>query len=366
MLTTKTLAQVKTDLGLTDYELTTNKSQSLTKDATSAAKYPSVKAVKDYVDGKVTIGSADKLTTPREINGVEFDGTKDISIPLKLTGIDEGNYTNANIHVDANGVITLIENGTGGATLTPATDQKLGGVIIGGGLSVDGTGKLSSVTDLVYTADPTKGVVGSTTGTQLPATIPAGSTSNASLMLPADKNKLDKIPEPTTTADLVLTSKADGTMAWKAPTAAPGGGGGALQVYYPAGATDKVKFFARATGPGVTAVVSGSTITVTIPVDVHLDYLKISVSDLSGLSNATELDLEVIDLGKKWNKSIDDFILPIVNTVTIMSATQEIIHSPATAQLPVQVNGHEDGKIKLKISTNAIKIGVSFYVTLRF
>ena len=46
-------------------------------------------------------------------------------------------------------------------------------------------------TNLAYTASPTNGIVTSGTGTD--ATIPAGSTTNASLMLPADKTKLDGV-----------------------------------------------------------------------------------------------------------------------------------------------------------------------------
>lgn len=45
--------------------------------------------------------------------------------------------------------------------------------------------------NLGYTAEPTKGTVTNSAGTS--ATIPAGSTSNASLMLPGDKTKLDGI-----------------------------------------------------------------------------------------------------------------------------------------------------------------------------
>jgi hypothetical protein len=44
---------------------------------------------------------------------------------------------------------------------------------------------------LAYTASPTNGIVTSDTGTD--ATLPAGSTTNASLILPADKTKLDGI-----------------------------------------------------------------------------------------------------------------------------------------------------------------------------
>jgi len=59
-------------------------------------------------------------------------------------------------------------------------------------------GGVGGATNLAYTASATNGVVTSDTGTD--ATIPAGSTTNASLMLPADKTKLNGI-EPGATAD---------------------------------------------------------------------------------------------------------------------------------------------------------------------
>lgn len=62
------------------------------------------------------------------------------------------------------------------------------------GESILGAGNLvvaGGGANLAYTASPTQGVVTSDTGTD--ATIPAGSATNASLMLPADKTKLDGV-----------------------------------------------------------------------------------------------------------------------------------------------------------------------------
>jgi len=67
-------------------------------------------------------------------------------------------------------------------------------VEIGGGIS------LNTPTNLAYTASPTNGIVTSSTGTN--ATIPSGSTTNASLMLPADKTTINKL---TPVAPLALT-----------------------------------------------------------------------------------------------------------------------------------------------------------------
>ena len=80
-----------------------NKSSSILADSASSIKYPSVKAIKQYVDDRLpkeTVSSqansanlaakATTLETPRTINGVPFDGSSNISIPIDaevLTGI---------------------------------------------------------------------------------------------------------------------------------------------------------------------------------------------------------------------------------------------------------------------------------------
>ncbi len=80
-----------------------NKSSSILADSGSSIKYPTVKAIKQYVDDRLpkeTVSSqansanlaakATTLETPRTINGVPFDGSSNISIPIDaevLTGI---------------------------------------------------------------------------------------------------------------------------------------------------------------------------------------------------------------------------------------------------------------------------------------
>ena len=84
-------------------ESLTNKSISILTDSASSLKYPTVKAVKDYVDNRTANTSqsnqasaanlaakATALETPRTINGVPFDGSSNITLPLEaaaLTGI---------------------------------------------------------------------------------------------------------------------------------------------------------------------------------------------------------------------------------------------------------------------------------------
>ena len=75
-----------------------NKSNNILTDSASNVKYPSVKAIKDYVDSHLSNSnlsnqsvislSAQKLSTARTINGVPFDGTADITIPVGSTIFD--------------------------------------------------------------------------------------------------------------------------------------------------------------------------------------------------------------------------------------------------------------------------------------
>jgi hypothetical protein len=95
-----TLAQINTKESLL------NKSISILKDSASSDKYPSVKAVKDYLENHLAnanvtnqassanlAAKATALATPRTINGVPFDGTSNISIPFVVTGLTTTNLS---------------------------------------------------------------------------------------------------------------------------------------------------------------------------------------------------------------------------------------------------------------------------------
>jgi hypothetical protein len=200
----------------------------------------------------IAAGSGLTLTNP---DGVA--GNPTISLPNAFVGTP-GDFTSANITVDAQGRVTKAAHGSGGGaayTLPTAAAATLGGVKVGTGLAIDGTGVLSGKTDLTYTASATNGIIGSSsTGTD--ATIPAGSTTNASLMLPADKTKLDKLPVITAPGDAnkVLTVNSGGTAAvWTTPAA--GGGGGATNLGFSTGPTDGT----MTSSTGTSATVSGAT-----------------------------------------------------------------------------------------------------------
>ncbi|RQO70040.1 hypothetical protein DBR43_18535 [Pedobacter sp. KBW06] len=188
-------------------------------------------------------------------NGDGVAGNPTISLPNAFVGTP-GDFTSANISVDAQGRVTKAANGSGGAayTLPTAAAATLGGVKVGAGLAIDGTGILSAKTDLAYTAAATNGTVGSSTGTA--AVIIGGSTTNASLMLPGDKVKLDKIAAITAPGDAnkVLTVNSTGTAAtWVTPAA--GGGGGATNLGFTTGPTDGT----MTSSTGTSATISGAT-----------------------------------------------------------------------------------------------------------
>ena len=94
-----------------------NKSTSILSDSVSQVKYPSVKAVKEYVDSRTANASvanqassanlavkATALETARTINGVPFDGTTNISFALD----------------SLSGILSLKKGGTGATTAASA------------------------------------------------------------------------------------------------------------------------------------------------------------------------------------------------------------------------------------------------------
>jgi hypothetical protein len=105
-----------------------NKSSSILADSASSIKYPSVKAIKQYVDDRLpkeTVSSqansanlaskATTLETPRTINGVPFDGSANISIPIDAEVLT--------------GIIPIAKGGTG--AITPAAARLNLGLKIG-------------------------------------------------------------------------------------------------------------------------------------------------------------------------------------------------------------------------------------------
>lgn len=145
---------------------------------------PTADVVKAYVDSSGGGGSTNLGYTASATEGtVTSDTGTDATIPA-------GSATNASLMLPADKVkldaigsgaqLVSVQAGTN-VTIDNADPQNPIINASGGG----------GATNLSYTASATNGVVVSDTGTD--ATIPAGSATNASLMIPADKSKLDGV-----------------------------------------------------------------------------------------------------------------------------------------------------------------------------
>jgi hypothetical protein len=109
--------------------------------------------------------------------------------------------------------------------------------VLTGGIVLTGGGGGGGATNLAYTASPTNGIVTSDTGTD--ATIPAGSATNASLMLPADKTKLDSITVDTATVVRKLVRNQTGATIPKGTAVYQLGSSGIVMTVAPADASSE-------------------------------------------------------------------------------------------------------------------------------
>lgn len=111
---------------------------------TLTSEQATLAVLKNYVlAGNAT--TATKLATSRNINGVAFDGTQDITITVPLSpatsSVIGGVKIGSGIAVDINGVISVTStpvatSSTSGSVIVPAT----------GGMKVDGSGNISGNT----------------------------------------------------------------------------------------------------------------------------------------------------------------------------------------------------------------------------
>jgi hypothetical protein len=109
---------------------------------TPISKKATISNVADFIlQGNAA--SATTLETPRNINGVAFDGSADITVTIPLaaatTSVIGGVIVGSGINVEADGTISV-------ATIEVATTTVAGTVIVGNGLQVEVDGTVSTTT----------------------------------------------------------------------------------------------------------------------------------------------------------------------------------------------------------------------------
>jgi hypothetical protein len=188
-------------------EAIANKSTNIIADSASSVKYPSVKAIKAYVDSRTSSANnanlaakATALETPRTINGVPFDGTANITIPVGVTPPDASTTTK--------GLVQLAGDLTGTAAApTIAANSITTAKIIDGAVT---TGKLAA--GAVNTAQVADGAITnakilSVAGSKVTGDI-AGNAATATLATTATSaNTATKL----TTARTINGTPFDGT-----------------------------------------------------------------------------------------------------------------------------------------------------------
>jgi hypothetical protein len=189
-------------------EAIANKSTNIIADSASSVKYPSVKAIKEYIDSRNSILAslanratlADKATaleTPRTINGIPFDGTANITIPVGVTPPDANATTKGLVQlagdltgtaaapaIAANSVTTskIIDGAVTDAKIATVSGSKVTGNIAGNAGNVSGMVALAN------------GGTGATTATGALVNLGAEAIANKSTDLTVDANSTTKYP----------------------------------------------------------------------------------------------------------------------------------------------------------------------------
>ena len=199
-----------------------NKSTNIMADSASSVKYPSVKAIKEYIDSRNSVlaqqansanlaAKATALETPRTINGIAFDGTSNITIPVGVTPPDADATTKGLVQLagDLTGtaaapLITAAAVSSAKIANGAVTDAKITSV---SGAKVTGNiaGNAANVTGMIAIAN---GGTGATTAAGALTNLGAEAVANKSTDLTADANSTLKYPSVKLIKDYVDTRVA--------------------------------------------------------------------------------------------------------------------------------------------------------------
>ncbi|TBH71542.1 hypothetical protein [Aquirufa antheringensis] len=206
-------------------ESVANKSTNIIADSASSVKYPSVKAIKEYIDNRNSAmalqsqqanranlaAKATALETPRTINGIPFDGTTNITIPVgvtppdadattkglvKLTGDLTGTADAPAIAIGAVTTAKIIDGAVTDAKITSVSGSKVTGNI---------TGNAANITGMLAVSN---GGTGATTPSGALTNLGAEAVANKSTDLSADANSTQKYPSVKLIKDYVDTRVA--------------------------------------------------------------------------------------------------------------------------------------------------------------
>ncbi|MCZ2484981.1 beta strand repeat-containing protein [Aquirufa antheringensis] len=206
-------------------ESVANKSTNIIADSASSVKYPSVKAIKEYIDNRNSVmaqqaqqanranlaAKATALETPRTINGIAFDGTTNITIPVGVTPPDADATTKGLVKLagDLTGTadapaIAIGAVSTGKLADGAVTDAKIASV---SGSKVTGniTGNAANITGMLAVSN---GGTGATTPSGALTNLGAEAVANKSTDLSADANSTQKYPSVKLIKDYVDTRVA--------------------------------------------------------------------------------------------------------------------------------------------------------------
>jgi len=219
--------------------------------------------------------------------------------------------------------------------------------------------KAGGVTDLSYTVANDKGTVVSSTGVN--ADLPVVDATNAGLMIPADKKKLNNITDCTVAdKDKILSVDGAGKAVWIANA----GGGSSLALYKKKdnyGTESKY----RASGANAANVkivqTKGSDpyeTTVTIPAGVWMETLWL-VHDLDDTSK--NWNVTIVFEGKEYNNSFADAILPDVSVLSQIAGGVDLLRGYDRVLIQ-HLNNVGNGELHYDIGSLDTYSGLIYYI----